>query len=217
MNPKLSKWLKWLDVIHKDVRNLKVAQRNFWEIQNLIEANKNLHIENDFFRYIAESYVSHAVMSIRRQIKVSDENSISFAKLLQEIIDNPDVLSRNYYVSLYKGSYLEDLADSDFNKFSEPRLECVKASLICTDLQQLKVNATGCEHLADRRIAHIDSRSLKKSVTFNELDKAIDTMDELFVKYYLLFHAKKMDTVLPVRQYDWQKIFTIPWIQPPKM
>jgi hypothetical protein len=45
-----------------------------------------------------------------------------------------------------------------------------------------------------------------------ELDDAIDLLDQLYVKYHLLFHAAWMETLLPTRQYDWQAVFRIPWI-----
>jgi len=47
-------------------------------------------------------------MGIRRQIKIN-EDSISFAKLLKEICDTPEILSRDRFVALYKGMQLSIL------------------------------------------------------------------------------------------------------------
>jgi hypothetical protein len=56
--------------------------------------------------------VSHVVIGLRRQLK-TDHQSISLALLLQELAQTPEVLSREYYVALYKGSVVEDFANRD--------------------------------------------------------------------------------------------------------
>src|ERR1700724_1522079 len=110
MDSKLRKWLKWLKVIHDEVKDLVTSKDIFWKVQNIIKTNRRIHQPSAFYSYLGNTYVSHAVMGVRRQLKV-DTQSVSFARLLEEIVDSPQTLSREYYVSLYKGSPVEDLAE----------------------------------------------------------------------------------------------------------
>ncbi len=71
-----------------------------------------------------------------------------------------------------------------------------------------------CEKYADRRIAHFDERAISSIPTFLDLDKCIDFLEMLIKKYYLLFRAGSLNSILPVSQnrYDWKAIFKEAWI-----
>ncbi|MEO8418994.1 MAG: hypothetical protein ABI475_09740 [Methylophilaceae bacterium] len=211
MDPKLTKWLKWLKVIHDDIQDLVVAKREFSEVQGLIKNNPKLHQPSSFYHYLARTYVSHVTIGLRRQIKC-DSQSISFARLMTEMIDSPATLSRKYYVGLYKGSTAEMFANRDFEKFSDISAPHIKASLVCDDLATLRTTSERCEEYADRRIAHWDKREPKELPTYNDLDKCVELLDELYVKYHLLFHASSMESLLPDREFDWKGVFREPWI-----
>jgi len=213
MDPRLSKWLRWLDVIKSEIKDLVVSKHTFHEVQKMIAANPKIQVKNSFYRYITSTYVSHALIGVRRQVK-TDPQSISLALLLQELIKTPEVLSRKYYVGLYNGSTVEDLADKDFNRFATPGAAHINSSQVEEDLQQLRDITLKCEDFADKRIAHRDKREPKAPPTYNEVDDCISLLDELYVKYLLMFEAKAMDTLLPTWQDDWKEIFRTPWIQP---
>jgi hypothetical protein len=213
MDPRLSKWLRWLAVIKIEVQELVVAKHTFHEVQKMIEANPKLQTGNSFYHYFTSTYVSHVVIGLRRQLK-TDPQSISLALLLKEITETPEVLSRKYYISLYEGSAVEDLADKDFDRVSAPGLPHIDGSKVLADLQRLREATERCEDFADRRVAHWDKRKPKSPPTYNEVDACIDLLDELFVKYQLTFHAQASETLLPTWQYDWKEIFRTPWIEP---
>lgn len=117
MNERLIKWIKWLKVIHDDIRSLLLNRNIFWEVQNIIKLNKDIQKPSSFYQYLGDTYVAYSASAIRRQIKI-DNQSISFARLLSEIVEDPIPLSRSYYKSLYIGSTVEEFADADFDKFT---------------------------------------------------------------------------------------------------
>ena len=212
MDPRLTKWLRWLDIIKVEIQDLVVAKYTFHEIQKMIAENPDIQKSNSFYRYFTSTYVSHTVIGLRRQIK-TDPQSISLALLLQEVANTPEVLSRKYYKSLYEGSTVEDLADKDFDKFSGTGRKHIDPEIVRADLQRFRDATRRCEDFADKRIAHRDKRDPKILPTYNEVDACIDLLDELYVKYLLCFKANAMDTLLPTWQYDWKEIFSIPWIR----
>jgi len=211
MDPKLKKWLGWLDIIKGEVSELMVAKHIFHEVHKLIDANPKLHQPSSFYDYLSRTYISHAVIGLRRQVKC-DPQSVSLARLLNEMMETPQTFTRQYYVGLYKGSTVEHFANHDFEKYADPGAPNIDPTRVATDLTALRESLRRCEDFADKRIAHRDKREPKELPTFNEVDSCIDLLDSLYVKYFLLFHASHMDSLLPVWQYDWKSIFRVPWI-----
>jgi hypothetical protein len=211
MKDRFNKWNKWLDVIDDEVTILAINRHIFWEVQNIIRNNEAIQKPSSFYTFLGSSYVALAVMAVRRQLKI-DNSSISFARLLQEIIDTPDVISRERFVDLYNGSVVKDLADRDFDRFSGEGKNHVDVNMVREELEKLKVLGKGCEDFADKRIAHYDSRAPRVLPTFNELDACIDHLEELLKRYRLLFRAEAVISVLPTWQYNWKEIFELPWL-----
>jgi hypothetical protein len=86
--------------------------------------------------------------------------------------------------------------------------------MVETDLNRLNQVSSKVEDFADKRIAHHDKRIPKVLPKFNEVDACLDVLDELYVKYHLVFHADAMDSLMPTYQYDWKVIFEVPWLKP---
>jgi hypothetical protein len=210
-NPKLEKWMKWLKVIHDEVQDLVVTQRTHREVGEIVAFNPALPHTSEFYEHLGKTYTSHVVIGMRRQVKISDDQ-ISMAGLFAEMIESPECFTRSYFVGLYKGSVVEQFADRDFDKYAAVGAPHIDPMRVETDLQRLRNATADCEKFADRRVAHRDRRALQTIPTYAELDLAISCLDQLYVKYHLLFHAANMDSLLPTRQYDWTDVFRVPWI-----
>lgn len=211
MDLKLKKWIKWFDVIQNEVTNLLIQKDIFWEVNNIVKNNTTIQKPSSFYKYFGDTYIAYVIMGIRRQIKIN-KYSISLARLLSEIIRNPEKISRKYYTSLYKGSDVEYFADKHFDKFTDTNGDYISEKMVKEDLVQLRQAAIKCEELADKRFAHTDKRKPKQIIMFKDIDNSIDLLDKLCVKYNIIFHAASMETLMPVYQYDWMDIFKYPWL-----
>jgi len=205
------KWDRWIDTIHLEIRSLSVNRHIFWEVQEIIKNNPKVQKPSSFYEFLGSVYGASALMGIRRQIKISD-GSISFARLLKEICDKPEILSRKSFVELYKGSVVERFADRDFDEFAGKVGSHVDPDIVNLDLKKLKKKAKKCEKYADMRVAHFDKRAIKNVIKFKDFDECIDFLEELIKKYILLFRAESFISILPVWQYDWKAIFREPWL-----
>ena len=212
MDHKLIKWIKWLKTVEDEISHLVVNKDIFWSVQKLIKENKKIQKPSSFYRFLGDTYVSHALIGVRRQIKI-DSQSISFHRLLKEITENPEILSREYFRELYKGSVLEELgqADKDFNQFCGNTPDHISKQMVAQDIATLIDYAKKCEDFADKRIAHTDKRDPKFPLTFEDLNNSIDFLDKLCCKYNLIFHAHSSESLMPTYQYDWKAIFDEPW------
>ena len=212
MDSRLKKWLRWLKVGHDDIQQLLIKRNIFGEVQEIIRTNVALHKPSSFYKYLGDTYVAYISIGIRRQIKI-DRLSISFARLLTELANTPAVLSRKYYVSLYQGSTVKQFADRDFDRFCGSDKTCISPDMVLADLGELKRAASVVEDFADKRIAHRDKRQPKVLPRFKQVDSCLDALDKLYCKYHGVFHASAMSSLMPVCQYDWKQIFTVPWLK----
>jgi len=213
MDKTFNKWTKWLDIIHKEITSLSTNRHIFWEVQEIIKSNKKIQKPSSFYEFLGSAYASLAVMCIRRQVKI-DKQSISFARLLEQISNNPRVISRQRYVALYGiDSMMKETGERDFNKFADKSGKHINSAIVLADLDQLRTKASKCEKFADMRVAHFDKRALKNPPTFKDVDDCIDLLEGLLKKYTLIFRATSLTSILPTWQYDWKEIFYQPWIK----
>ena len=235
-SPKLEKWLKWMKKIHDEILRLVQDANMFWEIQGIIRENPRVQKPNAFYSYLARTYLSHALIGIRRQTELQ-KDSISFVKLLAEIAENPEELSRSYFNSLYPYSNGPDLdqvvgrkvlegigiADSsqlkatiqmgDFAQYAGANGAYVCPQMVKDDKVRIESAVKTHGEYADKRIAYSDKCEPKVIPTFGEIDNCIKLLDQTYVKYHFLFYAESMETLMPTYQYEWKSIFCEPWLK----
>ena len=188
----------------------------FWKVQEIIKNNEAIQKPSIFYDYLGDTYISYALIGLRRQIKKNNQ-SISFVRLLEEIVTNPEILSRNYFRSLYSSPVIKklpDLPDIDFDKYCGLSTDYISREMVENDIEKIKNATIKCEEIADKRIAHRDKRGLKNLLRFGDVDECIDLMDKLYCKYHSIFHAEWTDSLKPEYQNDWKAIFYEAWLIP---
>lgn len=220
---------KYLKSIRYEVMNLVRNKHIFNKLRDIVKDNPKIQKPNSFYEYAAETYFASAVMGIRRQIKPNCD-SISFARLLREIVEMPCVLSRARFISLYtRDAQFE--ANHDFDQFARANAEHIEPDWVKQDLDKLKKLGREVEVVADKQIAHTDEKLEKKfqkfendtsgnmelpiiSPSFGEIGACIDYLAELTKKYWILFKAADIEMlVMPIVD-NWDEIFRQPWIPP---
>ena len=222
MDQKFEKWEKWLETIRYEVMDLVRSKHIFWKLGNIVKNNPKIQKPNSFYEFSGKTYFAYALMGIRRQIK-PHKDSISFAGLLQEIIEMPYVLSRARFVALYETNARFE-AYHDFMQFARKDAEYIDSNLVQRDLDKLKKLGREVEVFADKQIAHCDKRLEKKFRKFEDdasankqppINVCIDFLAELMEKYWLLFKAEALVDLLVMPTVDyWDEIFRQPWIPP---
>jgi len=212
MDNRIAKWIRWLDVIEWNVQSLVLYKHMFWEIQGIISANPNVQLNSAFHRYMGDTYVAFAAMGVRRQLKI-DSQSISMARLLCELGNDPKRITLDYYLGLQPDSRFHPLIKSTFRQYCEGNQNHISSKKVQRDLLRLKSISRDVEDFADRRIAHSDSREPKRSPQFSDLNESIDKLNKLYSKYYLLLTGNSISSLMPTFQYDWKAIFKVPWIK----
>lgn len=157
-------------------------------------------------------------MAIRRQVKDDTHNdAISLVRLLNKIVEHPEVLSRKRFVELYtvdieddeERAYAELSGNTTFDDFG---IDYIDAHKVASDASKFLKSAEICETYADKRLAHFDKKGPGEIPTHKNIDETIDILEELVKKYYLLLTARGLAQVLPFIQYDWKAVFNHPWL-----
>lgn len=213
MSPKLKKWREWMKDIEKEICSLVADANMFWDVQDIICENPRLQKPSAFYRYLGRTYLSHALVALRRQIK-SHKDSISFVGLLNEIVETPKELSLDYYCSLLSESNPQlGIAKVDFEQYADASGTYICPQKVTADRDKLKSKLAEQETFADKRIAHWDKHEPEVVPPFRELDECIKLLDKMYMKYHLLFYAEEMNTLMPTYEYRWKTVFLQPWLK----
>ena len=169
--------------------------------------------QNKFYEFLGDAYGTLALMAIRRQVKTGNK-SISFTELLEEIHENPEILSRKRFVNLYKGSGVENVASEKFDDLVGKGRSHVDPDQVCSDLDELGQKSKKIETIVDKRLAHYDKGAINiNNITFKEIDESIDFLEDLLKKYLFLIRAEDREYILPeILSDDWMAIFGERWL-----
>lgn len=215
-DPKFIKWLRWVDVIHKDTESVLLNKSIHGRYLEIVKENIDIQSPSDFHEWTIRNYGSYVVMAIRRQLDV-DDDVISLKRLLTEIKDSPQLLTKQWFRSLYSNSDnnlpipIESFADGDFESHAGS-MEHFDPAIAEADLLKLETLGKTITHYANKQIAH--RTKVKTRVTFSEINAFLEEFENILKKYILLFTASGYTSLTPVFQYDWEVIFTKVWIKP---
>ena len=210
MNPKLKKWLDWIEKIQENAHDLLMDQHLFQEYSEIIRKNPAIQRPSDFHDWVRKNYASSVALHIRRQLDM-DSDSISIKRLLTEIQNDPQILTKEWHRSLYK-TLGPSYADKDFEDIAGQG-EFFDPNIAKEDIEKLDTLGEHIEKYATRRLAHNSNRPIQTDPTYNDLTNFINEFEQIMKKYILLLTASGYESLLPVWQYDWAEIFTKPWIK----
>lgn len=209
------KWQKMLETIVEELADLRANHHIFQEFMKIVESNPKLPDNSLFIVWAWKNYLFTAAMGVRRQL--SDKyHDVSLVNLLEEIKAEPEVLSRERYASLFRGTGLESdfcYINSCFDSIVGEGRAFLDPADIEKDMNDLKTTAECLKDYATKTIAHAgrDATSIKVVPTIKDLDASLDLFEQVLKKYFALINAGGIE--LPtVAQEPWKEIFSIPWL-----
>jgi hypothetical protein len=119
-----AKWLKWLETVRNETHTLWLY-RDYWRgLTEMTQANEDIP-PSTFFDALRVWYAAAQMTGVRRQLD-RDKRSVSLWRLLTDIADHPEVMTRERYVALYENDderpgaqeALPQRANEDYNRFA---------------------------------------------------------------------------------------------------
>jgi hypothetical protein len=125
---RLQRTLQWLDIVASETIELVTNDHIFWEVQDIIGANRKLrNAESVFFKWLSSTFAHSAAAAVRRQASLNDK-SVSLHRLLDELRKFPHLISREYHRSLYAhhgSKYLLEGADKIYDEYVGDLRNCL--------------------------------------------------------------------------------------------
>lgn len=211
------KWKKWIDKIGHDLGDLLISQDIFKEVAQIVASNKQIRSSPFFFTWIQNNYMDSIVVGLAR-LNDHDGRTISLHNLIKEIKENPEAITRDYFVSRYRKWMQEKgMADNDFNKFAQKNNQYISSSKLNKDIKHLDEETELIKNFRDQWVAHLDmNQAIKQLPTHNDVEKALEYLDEIFRRYYMLIDGAGIVTAKPALAFDWKEPLTHPWIEGPE-
>lgn len=211
-NEIIAKWIEWIEVIHDNIEDLLISQHIYKTYLEIVKNNPEIQSPIDFHDWVRKNYASSIAIHIRRELDDTHSDVISLKRLLVQIQKNPQVITKEWFRSLYKGSNAEDFADVDFEKVAG-KGEFFDPEIAKQDIEKLEQLGNHIEDYAILRIAHNSKKTITKDPTYDDLDAFIKEYESIVKNYILLFTASGYTSLTPTWQYDWESIFTKAWIK----
>ncbi len=178
-NQKLEKWISYLDRINPEVHYLLENRKIFRLLVS--EHNSGKFVDPRIWSFIKSNYQGNMTMCVCRQIDL-DDNTISLLGLMKDLLKNYEMVTKKWFISNFPKS---DREPTFVKLFKDG--EIVDVENLRQDIKILKEQSEAvCNH-RDKRIAHSDrNQQIPKEPVFNDIDKCVNVIEELFNKYYYL-------------------------------
>lgn len=184
-NLKHKKWLAELEDIHNKVFFL---QRNNQEFHKLKDKFNNKELPYDIFAFMRRNYITFMAMAIRRLVD-RHKDVVSLIKIMDDLALNSDAVTRKWFLQLWPDASGEKL----FEQFFGDNL-VLNRETINEDMQELEFHTKKVADHADKWEAHWDKkRYTTGTVNFNDLDKAVRVLVEVYKRYYYLLKQSTID------------------------
>jgi hypothetical protein len=206
------KWKAWIERIYDETVTI-FANRSFYRgLADMTQANDSIP-PSSFFDALGVWYATTQLMAVRRQADKSAD-AVSLARLLTNLADNPEAMTRERFLSLWgEDEHWRRRANEQYDRYAGEGADTISAERYRADLERFEEAARPIKDHVDRLVAHNDQRELTRPTTWEELNAAIDLLEEMLNKYMVLLTATGVPSADPVHQRDWKAAFRVAWLR----
>jgi hypothetical protein len=212
------KWKSWLDEIGNELGWLLVGRDIYYRFKDIVLSNTKIQSPFILHKWIIDNYVAKVTTSI---IRLTDKHpgTISLYWLIKGIEKNPDVITRDYFISQWSDKPTREIgtASKTFDMFAKVGEQCVDPEKLNSDIQKLKEETGIIKTFRDKWIAHLDEKQKNERIpSFGNIDKALDIIDEIWRDYNLLLTCSYVPRTRKPGIGDWEAPLRHPWIEGPE-
>jgi hypothetical protein len=216
---RVAKWKRWCEeMIDSNVLTMYLHRYAWQEVGKILEDNEPQLPESDWWEFMRDTYGTTQAVAVRRQAD-RHRDAASLGKLIEEIRDDADRLTRDFWLGLWtfdddrlgiKRATAEKAWHEHYGGSVGTHLD---PAIPTADLDALATGAGKVKRYVDKHVAHADAVSPEVTLTFGDVHDAIDVIGTLFRKYYNLFTGGSYVELEPAMQDDWKAVFRVPWMR----
>jgi hypothetical protein len=184
------RWQEWVPKINTAVVRLWYHREVWQEVRDLLTSEQERYgSDGVFLGAFTKMYIDSQAMAVRRIVDPGSD-VVSFARLLDELWEHPEVLSRERFRQTCRDAagpgWSDAFADEDYYRYGGPGGDELDPVILIRDRERLLTDAVKIRKFANKTVAHLDRRAFEDQVTFGELAQVVDDITELWDRYYLL-------------------------------
>jgi hypothetical protein len=209
-------WQRCFPLLTHFVTDLYHRMETFKDLVAVVRANPATLKPPVLFNWIRDNYLVAECMAIRRLLDV-DERSTSLGRLLREIEIRPELVSRAQYRGLVDGKGPSPHeADKVFDRLVGESGDQITSAMVAADITRLEAAEKNIRKLVNKRFAHASPfTAMAKFPVFEEVEVAIEELDQIVVKYDSLIHGGFLSTAHAAKL-NWKQPLAVAWIDPTK-
>jgi hypothetical protein len=194
--------------------------RWMWETITDVRGSADDKRQNAIDYYFLRTYVATVCAAIRREADKKTSTS-SLASCIAALGRRPAPIDRDRFVTLYLAEYdsTETQASRAFDAYALDGSKQLDAAGLFSDIAYLEQQTSAVEKYTDEVIAHRSAGNgktrLESTLTFDQINDAIDSVGKIAMKYYELRHPGQMLAQLtPVGDLSFLSVFQNAWMKP---
>lgn len=206
-----TKWEAWIERIYDEIVTLFSYRSYYRGLAEMTQAHGAIP-PSSFFDALGSWYGVTQAMGVRRQTDLSAD-AVSLAKLLDNMATNPQVMTRERYLTLWGDEgHWQRRGNEQYDTYAGAGSAEITSERYQADRDRFLDTARPIKDYVDRLVAHNDQRELDQVPTYVELNAAIDLLEELLNKYMVLLKVTSVPSADPVHQSEWRDAFRVPWL-----
>jgi hypothetical protein len=218
-----ARWQQHVKRIKNETVYLFTTRQHFREVRRMFQENKRLNeIGGEVYRWLLGIWGRDALIALRRELD-GQSNTVNLMHLFEEMKHRPTVMTRRRYLAHCTKDdhpYIREMMNKAFTRWGavsdnsgDPLDDYIPADATDADQKALEVQTRKAFDYAQRMIAHrtpVEGLEIKPA----EINAAIDAIEPMLQKYYLMFTASSLVSATAVAQYDWGAPFDFAWRTP---
>lgn len=217
-----AEWARWraqFDALRDEVLGLHHSRRMWRTIRSMIEMNPAIERSGITEHWMSQCYSVCQLVAVRRQADAR-RGVVSLRRSLDHLARRPSMATRAWFASELERNptsrpYAAELVGG-FEDFAGPGQPSVDAASVRSDRDRLLAAVDLAKQVVDESLAHLADPAQAgdgaPAITWGDLDVAIDTIGDLYRKYYRLSHP---GTVLSIHEPlippGWDRMFETAW------
>lgn len=167
--------------------------------------NTRLDKSNEIFVLLEQMYLSHILVALRT-FDDEDLRSHSLYNLIEEILDHPEVITRDWFITGF-AKRMKCSTERDFVSTWRKGPHLSRRTLRA-DLSLIKRSCKKIRRVVNKYIAHNARRRQPAQLTFGEINTAMDNINEIVTRYYFLLCRARLHKLSSP---SWTQVFDVPW------
>ena len=191
------KWRDWLKEVEATLVGLVLDEFIFRRSVEVASSSGVAEAHREVFHWVHRIYATHAAITLRRLLD-SDDQTYSLLGLLSAIHRNPQVITREEFVSTYPNEVPSSFAHRDFDQLAGEGEPHLPKSIVHNDIARMESLADRIRPLVDQVVAHHDRNPGDiPPISWDDLKDITEQLECMCIRYNFILNHYALPNLMP--------------------